>query len=175
MREEKWGTSGGRSRSTSAGGLLVQRQVQNGNGGPQQSPQIARPSLLSLRIWPPLRLRPKFRICTGLLDGLLAFCRRGFGGRDAWQRGPEVKDAGREGRCQKPKGATAVTSGSGTVLAARKERRAAWWRRGQGGGRRPELERGHWATDWESHWQQTPGQTDQSEGSAGLKGVRGRT
>lgn len=97
------------------------------------------------------------------------------GGRDAWQRGPEVKDAGREGRCQKPKGATAVTSGSGTVLAARKERRAAWWRRGQGGGRRPELERGHWATDWESHWQQTPGQTDQSEGSAGLKGVGGRT
>lgn len=78
----------------------------------------------------------------------------------------------REGRCQKPKGAAAVTSESGAIPAARKKREGllSGGAAKEAGGRRPELERGHSATDWGSHWQQTPGQTDQSEGSAGSRG-----
>lgn len=81
--------------------------------------------------------------------------------------GPRSKMAG--GEASEAKGAAAVTSESGPVLAARKKETGclveARPRR-----RRPELERGHSATGWGSHWQQTPGQTDQSEGSAGLRG-----
>lgn len=141
-----------------------QRQVQNGNGGPQQSPLITRPPLL--------RLRPKFQICTRPSMDFWPFGRRGLAEGTVGKRGPEVRKAGREGEVSEAKGATAVTSGSGPVLAARKERRAAGWRRGQGGGRRPELEPGQWATDWESLAADT--WTDGPErGFGGIKGGKG--
>lgn len=71
--------------------------------------------------------------------------------------GPRSKKAG--GEVSEAKGAAAVTSESGPVLAAREKRGGLLVEarpRRRTDGRRPELERGHSATDWGSHWQQTP-------------------
>lgn len=97
--------------------------------------------------------------------------RGGEGMRRVGKGGPRSKKAG--GEVSEAKGAAAVTSESGPSWRRGKKERGCLVEarpRRRTDGRRPELERGHSATDWGSHWQQTPGQTDQSEGSAGLRG-----
>lgn len=121
------------------------------------------------RTRPPLRLRPKFQVCTRPSMDFWPFVyvgwqRKGRGGLRSKRRG---------GRGSEAKGsAAAATSGSGPrpggeqrktscSVEARPRRRTAARAGASAAGRR----------DRESRWQQTPGQTDQSEGSPGLKGA----
>lgn len=101
--EGKRGINGGRSRSMSAGGLLVKGRSKMETAGRSSRPKSHGLHFCRCgfgRRWGSVqnfRSAPGPRWTFGLLLTWV-------GRRKGWQRGPEVKKAGQEGRCQKPKG-----------------------------------------------------------------------